>query len=144
VHRTTEEATMAQDLKTLVEPNVYEVSNENTQVSYSTTSVDGTARFSYKGPKGDKAFSGDEIRTQDTELGTEVTVTLEDIADLHVLTFTLLVPEMWLAPDSGLELRTVGVYVVKEQPLESKIGMPAAREGYGYAPLVGEARLVES
>lgn len=133
---------MAQDLKTLVEPNVYELSNDNTQISYSTS--DGARSFSYNGPKGEKSFSGDEIRTQDTALGTEVTVTLEDIADMHVLTFTLLVPEMWIAPETGLELKTVGIYVVKEEPLESKIGMPAAREGYGYAPLVGEARLVES
>lgn len=135
---------MAQDLKTLVEPNVYELSNEKTQVSYFTSGVDGAPRFSYKGPKGSREFSGDEVRVQDSELGTEVTVTLEDIADMHVLTFTLLVPELWIAPGSGLEVKTIGVYVVREQPLESKIGMPAARERYGFAPLVGEGRLVES
>ncbi|HEV7806877.1 MAG TPA: hypothetical protein VGO80_13720 [Solirubrobacteraceae bacterium] len=135
---------MAQDLKTLVEPNVYECSNENTQISYFTSAIDGAPRFSYKGPKGDRDFSGDEIRTLDSELGTEVTVTLEDIADLRVLTFTLLVPEMWVAPGTGLELKTIGIYVVKAQSLDSRIGAPAARESYGYVPLVGEGRLVES
>jgi len=36
---------MAQDLKTLVEPNIYEVSGEGARISYSTSSSGGSPRF---------------------------------------------------------------------------------------------------
>lgn len=135
---------MAQDLKTLVEPNIYEVSGEGTQISYSTSSIDGSPRFSYHGPKGaDQTFAGDEIEALDTALGTEVTVTLEDVADLHVITVTLLIPEMWVAPGSGLGFRTIAIYVSKEEPFTGKIGLPAVREQYATVNLEGEGKLVE-
>jgi hypothetical protein len=129
--------------KTLVAPNIYEVSGENTQITYSTTSVDGSPQFSYSGPKGEHSFSGDEIRTFDTDLGTEVTVTLEDVADLHVVTLTLLLPEMWVAPHAGQEFRTIGIYTTKEEPITARIGLPAARETYATVKLAGEGKLVD-
>ncbi len=97
---------MTQDLKTLVEPNTYEVSGDGTQISYSTSGIDGSPSFSYRGPKGDdQTFSGDDIQTLDTALGTEVTVTVADVADLHVIALTLVTPEMWIAPGSGSRRR---------------------------------------
>lgn len=133
---------MAQDLKTLVEPNTYSVSGDGTEISYSTSSIDGSPRFSYTGPRGEMTFSGDEIETLDTELGTEVTVTLQDIADLHVMTLTLLIPEMWVAPGSGLAFRTMAMLVTKEEPFTGKIGLPAVREQYASVDLEGEGKLI--
>jgi hypothetical protein len=135
---------MAQDLKTLVEPNTYSVSGDGTEITYSTSSIDGSPGLSYTGPKGEMTFSGDEIQTLDTELGTEVTVTLEDIADLHVMTLTLRIPEMWVAPGSGLAFRTMAILVTKEEPVTGKIGVPAAREQYASVDLEGEGTLRES
>ena len=135
---------MAQDLKTLVEPNTYSVSGDGTEISYSTSSIDGSPRFSYTGPKGEMTFSGDEIETLDTELGTEVTVTLQDVADLHVMTLTLLIPEMWVAPGSGLAFRTMAILVTKDEPVTGKIGMPAVHEQYACVNLEGEGSLIES
>lgn len=129
--------------KTLVAPNIYEVSGEDTQITYSTTSIDGSPRFSYDGPKGEYSFSGDEIRTLDSELGTEVTVTLEDVADLHLVTLTLLLPEMWVAPRTGQEFRTIAIYTTKEEPVTYKAGLPAVREIYATVNLSGEGKLVE-
>jgi hypothetical protein len=135
---------MAQDLKTLVEPNLYEVSGDETQISYSTSSSDGSPQLSYSGPKGDLSFSGGEIEAVDTALGTEVTVTLEDVADLHVITLTLLIPEMWVVPESGLEFRTIAIIVTREEPLTGRLGLPAAREQFATVALEGEGKLVES
>jgi hypothetical protein len=132
--------------KTLVAPNIYEVSGENTQITYSTTSADGSPQLSYTGPKGEKAeysFSGDEIETLESALGTEVTVTLDDIADLHVITLTLLLPEMWVAPGAGQKFKTIAIYATKEEPITARIGFPAAREIYGTVELEGEGKLVE-
>lgn len=135
---------MAQDLKTLVEPNTYEVSGEGTRINYSTSGIDGSPSFSYSGPKGDdQTFSGDDIQTLDTALGTEVTVTVADVADLHVITLTLVIPEMWIAPGSGLAFKTMAVYVTREEPFTGKIGMPAAREQFVTLNLEGEGKLVE-
>lgn len=136
---------MAQDLKTLVAPNSDEVGGEGTQISYSTSRIDGSPRFSHRGPKdADQTFAGDEIELLDTALGTEVTVTVDDVADLHVIAVTLLIPEMWVAPGSGLAFRTIAIYVAEEEPLTGKIGLPAAREQFATVNLRrrGQARRV--
>ena len=135
---------MAQDTKSLVEPNTYEFGGDGTQITYSTTGSDGKPTFSYSGPKGEHSFSGDEIQTLDSALGTEVTVTLEDVADLHVITLTLLVPEMWIAPHAGQEVRTMAIVTTKEEPITAPVGLPAAREQYGVIALDGEGRLVDA
>jgi hypothetical protein len=129
---------------TLVEPNQYELAGEDTRISYSTSGIDGTPKLSYAGPRGEYSFSGDEIRTLESELGTEVSATLEDIADLHFITLTVLIPEMWVAPRAGQEVRTIAIVTTKEEPITEKIGMPAAREQYAVVRLDGEGRLVES
>lgn len=135
---------MAQDLKTLVAPNTYEVSGDGTQISYSTSGINGSPSFFYRGPAGDdQTFSGDEIETLDTALGTEVTVTVADVADVHVITLTLVIPEMWIAPGSGLAFRTMAVYVTREEPFTGKVGLPAARERFTTVNLEGEGKLVE-
>ncbi len=56
------------------------------------TSITSKPLFNYKDLKGTHNFTGDEIRTQKTVVGTMVTVTLESVPDLHVITLTLLVP----------------------------------------------------
>jgi hypothetical protein len=134
---------MAQDLKSLVEPNTYELSGDNTQITYSTTGVDGQPTFSYSGKKGEHSYSGDEIQTLDSALGTEVTVTLEDVADLHVITLTLLIPEMWIAPHAGMEVRTLAIFTTKEEPITAPVGLPAVREQHDVVSLDGEGKLVD-
>jgi hypothetical protein len=129
---------------TLVEPNQYELSGDDTSITYSMSGVDGKPTLTYSGARGEHNFAGDEIRTLDSDLGTEVSVTLEDIADLHLITLTLLIPEMWIAPRAGEEVRTIAILTTKEEPLTEKIGMPAAREQYAVVRLDGEGRLVES
>jgi hypothetical protein len=134
---------MAQDTKSLVEPNTYELSGDNTQITYSTTGIDGKPTFTYSGARGEHSCSGDEIETLDSALGTEVTVTLEDVADLHIITLTLLVPEMWIAPHAGMEVRTMAIFTTKEEPITAPVGLPAVREQYGVVSLDGEGRLVD-
>jgi len=117
---------------------------DGTQISHSTSGIDGSPNFSYRGPKGDdQPFSGDDIQTLDTALGTDVTVTVADVADLHVITLTLVIPEMWIARGSGLAFKTMAVYVAREEPFTGKIGVPAAREQFVTVNLEGEGKLVE-
>ncbi len=121
------------------------MSGNGTEISYSTSGVDGSPTFSDRGPKGDgQTFSGDDIQTLDTALGTEVTVTVADVADLHVITLTLVIPEMWIAPGSGLTFKTRAVYVTRERPFTGRLGRPAAREHFATVNLEGEGKLVEA
>lgn len=60
----------------LKEPNLYELRCDDIELTYSTTSVDGSARFSFRDDERKLDFSGEQIRTCATELGAEVTVTL--------------------------------------------------------------------
>ncbi|HWF34597.1 MAG TPA: hypothetical protein VG295_04485 [Solirubrobacteraceae bacterium] len=128
------------ELKSLVSPNTYELSGEGTQITYRTG---GPAELAYSGPKGEQVFSGDDITVQDTALGTEVTVTLEDIADMHVVTLTAFLPEMWVAPRSGQEFETIAVLTTKEEPITAEAGFPAARESYATMELSGEGKRTE-
>jgi hypothetical protein len=55
--------------------------------------VDSAAPWgSYSGPKGGSSSSGDDVETLETALGTEVTVMLQDVADLHVVMLTMVLP----------------------------------------------------
>ena len=71
-------------------------------------------------------------------------MTVADVADLHVITLTLVIPEMWIAPGSGLAFKTMAVYVTREEPFTGKVGLPAAREQFATVNLEGEGKLVES
>ena len=89
--------------------NLFELQCDGTQITYSTSSIDGRPRLSYSGPEGDLSFAGAEIDTQPTALGTEVTVTLETIADLRTVTATLLLPSFRLDADDESEFETLAI-----------------------------------
>ncbi|MDQ3850169.1 MAG: hypothetical protein M3296_06100 [Actinomycetota bacterium] len=90
--------------------NLFELSCPGTQITYSTSSFAGPPQFSYSGPKGEHSFSGDEIATLGTALGTEVTVTLESVPDLHTITLTVLLPSFRLSDDHEANFETLGIF----------------------------------
>ena len=59
-------------------------------ISYTTTSIAGKPIFNFTDSEGTRNFTGDEIRTQNTEIGTMVTVTLKLTVDTGNTTLTLL------------------------------------------------------
>ena len=72
------------------EANLFELTGEGTEVAYTTTSFTGAALLNYTGPDGQiQQFTGDDqIDAREGPLGTEVTVTLAVVPDLHTITFT--------------------------------------------------------
>ncbi len=118
----------------------------NTQISGATASWCGAVVYPTptRGPNGEHSFSGPDIQTLDSALGTKVTVTLEDGADRHRITLTFLIPEMWIAPDAGIEVRTIAIYTTKEEPITAPAGLSAVREQYDVVRLDGAGKLVES
>src|SRR5262245_21077186 len=76
------------------QPNLFEVSGYGIQVTYSTTSLDGQPHFNYQDTHQSKLFIGNQIHTETTELGTLVSVLLQQTPDAGSTTFTLVVPRI--------------------------------------------------
>jgi len=120
--------------------NRYELSGADTHVACSTTGVDGRPQLSYSGPKGDHAFTGDDVDVTSGALGTEATVTLESVPDLHVLTLTVLLPDVRVERGGAQPLKTIAIYTANF----SAIGAPpAVGQSYEVVALDGVATVVE-
>jgi hypothetical protein len=111
--------------------NLFELSCDGTQVTYSTTSLTGQPQLHYSGPEGDLSFSGDAIDARSTKLGTEVTVTLESVPDLHTITFTLLLASFRLDADLEAEFETLAIKTTNH----TTIAGPPVGPGQSYAAI---------
>jgi hypothetical protein len=124
-------------------PNLFELQGKDTQITYSNSSITGVPQFNYQTSSLNLNFSDTDIRAQDTEIGREITVTLEQTPDLQTITLTLLIPTINLPPE------------VTENPIETvaiittaltSIGGPNLVDGqlqiYDILSLEGTARLV--
>jgi hypothetical protein len=124
------------------QPNLFELAGEYTQITYSKTSFTGQPQFHYQDRQHDVNVAGDDIRPLETEIGTQVTVTLEVIPDLHILTVTLLVPQINLDEGNESPLSTLAILTTHR----TSIGGPGLVEGqlqtYEAVELEGTARLV--
>jgi hypothetical protein len=121
--------------------NLFELHCAGVQVTYSTSSFAGPPQLSYSGPEGDLSFSGNEIETQPTALGDEVTVTLETVADLHTITFTLLLPAVKLPDDGDAAFATLAIKTTHHTTIA---GPPAgAAQTYEAIALHGAAKSVD-
>ncbi|MGH8908192.1 MAG: hypothetical protein ACRD0K_17205 [Egibacteraceae bacterium] len=65
-------------------------------INYSPSSIAGRPQFSYKDAELDLNFSGAGITQADSPVGELVTVTLENVPDAFIRTFTLIVPRIRL------------------------------------------------
>lgn len=123
------------------EPNLFELHGHETHITYSTTSVAGKPQLVYRNNEQSYSFSGDEIRTQDSELGTLVSVSLVKTIDQGSTSLTLVVPSVNLAGAQQQHIKTLAIvtkHVVGVQPLQK-----GARELYHEVSLEGKAELVQ-
>jgi hypothetical protein len=121
--------------------NLFELSCHDTRIKYSTSSFAGPPQFSYSGPEGDLSFAGDEIDTLTSSLGTEVTVTLTIVPDLHTVTFTLLLPSFKLPVEKTSKFSTLGIKTENHTTIAGPPVGPA--QSYEAVPLHGVAKAVE-
>lgn len=112
-----------------LQPNLYELRGAATEISYQTTSQTGQPGLLYTGPGGgaQQSFTGQEIRTAETELGTEVTVKLSQIADGDTRTLTVLIPPVRLLEKRQAAVETVAIITTKKSTIAG------APEGADYA-----------
>jgi hypothetical protein len=126
---------------TTQEANLFELSCDGTSISYSTTSISGKPLLQYNGPEGELSFSGDEIGTAATALGSEVTVTLETVPDLHTITCTLLLPSLRLPGGGESSFETLAIKTTAHTTIA---GPPeGAGQSYESVALHGVAKAVD-
>ncbi len=93
----------------------------------------------YKGPEGTLTFSGSQVGTLPTPLGTMITVTLNVVPDLRTLTFSMLLPNVVHGtPGSAQSFETMGILA---QHHTSLLGPPAqgGNPTYSVLKLHGQA-----
>ncbi|HEU5002405.1 MAG TPA: hypothetical protein VFW71_06460 [Actinomycetota bacterium] len=124
-------------------PNLYTLQGGTLHVMYATTGIDGKPHFSYQNGTHTLTFSGSEIRTVDTEIGTLVTVSIQMTVDSGNTVFSVLIPAVNLGSSEQVPIHTEGITTVHRFSIVP-IFNHGQTELYSVTPLSGEARFVLS
>jgi hypothetical protein len=122
-------------------PNLYQVSGHHLHVTYSTSGFDGRPHFTYQDATQVLSFTGDQIRTDQTEIGTLVSVTIHLTVDSGSTTFTLLVPRVNLGPSNQAPIATEGITTLNRFSLVPVLDLGQTQR-YSVVALTGTASLV--
>ena len=122
-------------------PNLFTLQGHHLQVTYSTTSIDGRPNLQYHDPFQTLQFSGEQIRTLDSEIGTLVTVTIRMTVDAGSTSFTLMVPQVNLDPSNRAQITTFGITTVHRFSVIPVLNL-GQTELYTLTELSGTATLV--
>ncbi len=95
-------------VKQFTGPNLFTFDGD-AQISYSTTSINGQPQLTYQSSDNSLTFSGGDIRTQDGELGTLVSVSLIRTVDAGDTVLTLLLPGNILLEDKAQTFKTLAI-----------------------------------
>ena len=121
-------------------PNSFQLTGDDIQVNYSTTSIDGKPRFTFK--KGNKTldFAGNQISSSTVNIGTLVSVVIAAVPDKSTTTFSVLLPAISLPASKRQAFRTLGITTVTKTSI---VGPPVGvQQTYTTVALRGSARLV--
>lgn len=88
------------------EPNGYKLAGDGIQITYTVSNTHGEAQLDYQDAQGGRTFTGNQINSERSPLGTLVTVFLLQTVDMGSTTLTLVVP--------GVNLQNT-----TEQPIET-------------------------
>jgi hypothetical protein len=92
----------------LADANLFEI-EAPIAVHYARSSITGSPQLSYRDTERELTFSGDEIRRVDTAVGELATVTLRNLPDALIRTFTLVIPAVRLEMGSEVEFACLGI-----------------------------------
>jgi hypothetical protein len=122
--------------------NTVELSGNGTTIRYSSTGIGGKPSLSYKDRKFDKPFSGNQIRTEHSELGELVTVALAPGVEGQSLTATVLIPSIDLGNANSQPLTTL--MIVSQRLGVIHPGKHGALQDYTPTTLKGTASHIET
>jgi hypothetical protein len=128
------------------QPTQFNLQGDGVTVSYSSTSFTGAPQFSYRDATHNVDRSGDDIRGEDTEIGTLVTIDIiaaAETPDVETLSFSLVLPRISLGPDNQpVTLQTIGVRTTDHTTAFVPGPILGAGQTYETVELKGTARLV--
>lgn len=122
-------------------PNSFQLTGDDIQVNYSTTSFDGKPRFTFQ--KGQKTlnFAGNQISSSTLNIGTLVSVVIATVPDKSTTIFSILLPTISLPASKRQAFQTLGVTTVTKTTLAGP--PPGVQQTYKSVALRGAARLVD-
>jgi hypothetical protein len=130
-----------------IKPNRYvlQSSDGNTKVDYETSSFIGQPALNLtQGPGGPiRHFTGSQIRTRNTEIGSLVTVTTQLTVDTGSTSFSVLIPAISLTATSDHKTFATEAIVTSHTGPNS-VPSTGVHERYQFIPLQGEATFVMS
>lgn len=122
-------------------PNLFQLGGEGVTVTYSTTSIDGQPRLTYKKGRQTLSFAGRDIATTDIGIGSLVSVVIARVPDKGTTTFSILLPAIQLPETRKQSFRTIGIVTVTATTIA---GPPVGvRQTYKTVALRGSAQQVE-
>jgi hypothetical protein len=127
--------------KVTLPPNLFTVKGLGLTITYSTSSISGVPLFNYNGIFGQRSVSGNDIRRDETNIATYVTVLLNSIPDLENTFVTLVLPRINTSDET--RFRSYIVYTMAK----TTIGGPNLVQGqvqfYKTQRVRGKAQLVD-
>lgn len=114
----------------------FQLSDECVQITYLTNGQDGKPHFTYKDAEYDRSYIGDEIRIQQSEFGSLVTVTLRYLADADSTTVTLIVPRVGVR-DLSESVQTLAITCLN---IMTMLPPPGAAQSYEAILLKGSVK----
>jgi hypothetical protein len=122
------------------QPNLFELSGDGIQITYSTTSLVGPPQFTYHDATQATTFMGDQIQVTPSSLGTLVSIVIHQTIDAGSTTFSLVLPRASLSLAPIGNITTVGITALHKMSI---VGTPNGQSDfYTVHPLQGTASYV--
>jgi len=120
-------------------PTLFELTGDHVHISYSTTSFIGGPQLFYQNLEQHYTFHREEVRTQESELGTLISVSLKKPVDAAATILTLVLPDIQLDGYKPSSFKTLAIIVQCLNVLPQRGG---ARQTYEVLNLQGRGRFV--
>jgi hypothetical protein len=128
----------------LREANHFQLNGARYSVTYDSTSIAGEPILTCKYGAKSSSFRGKDIRKLDTEIGQQVTVTLETVPDHHQTTLTVLVPAVNLGiGNAAISFTTTMIITTHRDSIGGPRLVEGAIQSYDVEKMTGTAQFVQ-
>ena len=128
--------------RALDQPTLFELQGYGTKISFSTNSRTGRPLLSYEDQQRDLIFVGDDIRVEETEVGTLVTIEIESMPQSHSLTLSFVVPRFNLPDEREATFQTEAILTNHLTAIGGPDQVGGQLKTYSSLTLTGKARQV--
>ena len=124
--------------------NRFVLKGDRLEVTYEETAFDGQPHLDYQVLQGPpvRSFSGNQISSRQSDIGTQVTVTLEAVEDGDAKLFTLLIPTINLTGTNEQTFQTLAIYTTQRGSIAGPNLVSGAVQSYNVVQLEGTAQFV--